>query len=68
MQKTVITKINTICSCGIGFDELKNNIAKEISATQIQNFEMYDLPNAQYVFTVPILSRKIFWAKKDFAH
>ena len=64
MQKTVITKINTICSCGIGFDELKNNIAKEISATQVQNFEMYDLPSAQYVFTVPDFEPKDILGKK----
>jgi 3-oxoacyl-(acyl-carrier-protein) synthase len=64
MQKAVITKINTVCSCGIGFDELKNNIAKEISAVQIQNFEMYDLPGAQYVFTIPNFEPKDILGKK----
>jgi len=64
MQKAVITKINTVCSCGTGFNELKNNIAKEISAAQVHNFEMYDLPGAQYVFTVPNFEPKDILGKK----
>lgn len=64
MSKAVITKINTICSCGIGFDELKKNITKEITPSKIQNFEMYDLPSEQYIFTIPDFEPKDILGKK----
>lgn len=65
MSKTpVITKINTICSLGIGFDALKKNIAKEIIPTKIQNFAMYDLPSEQYLFTAPDFEPKEILGKK----
>lgn len=64
MSKSVITKINTICSLGIGFDALKKNIAKEISPTKIRSFEMYDLPSEQYIFTAPDFEPKDILGKK----
>jgi len=65
MSKTaVITKINTICSLGVGFDALKKNIAKEIIPQKIQNFEMYDLPSEQYIYTAPDFEPKDILGKK----
>ena len=65
MSKTaVITKINTICSLGIGFDALKKNIAKEIIPTKIQNFELFDLPSEQYIYTAPDFEPKDILGKK----
>ncbi|MDR0303370.1 MAG: hypothetical protein LBH98_01185 [Chitinispirillales bacterium] len=64
MSKAVITKVNTVCSCGIGFDELKKNIVKEIMPSKIREFDMYDLPNEQYVFTIPDFEPKDILGKK----
>ena len=65
MSKTaVITKINTLCSLGIGFDALKENIAKEIIPTKIKSFEMFDLPSEQYIYTIPNYEPKDILGKK----
>ena len=64
MSKAVITKINTLCSCGIGFKELKKNIAKEIVPSKIQDFEMYNLPKEEYIFTIPDFEPKDILGKK----
>ena len=64
MSKSVITKINTICSLGIGFEAFKKNIAKDIAPTKIQSFELYDLPSEQYIFTAPNFEPKEILGKK----
>ena len=64
MSRFMITKINTICSLGIGFDAMKKNLAKEIVPSKIQNFEMFDLPTEQYVFTAPDFDPKEILGKK----
>ncbi|MCL2845461.1 MAG: hypothetical protein FWE23_08440 [Chitinivibrionia bacterium] len=64
MSRFVITKINTICSLGIGFDAMKKNLANDIAPSKVQSFEMFDLPSEQYIFTAPDFEPKEILGKK----
>lgn len=52
MVKAVITEINTVCSCGVGFEALEANMLKPIAPVAVKAFDMYELPEEQRAYMV----------------
>ena len=52
MSKIVITGMNAISSCGIGYDALKENIAKGVTPVKESEYEYHKLPREVETFRV----------------
>ena len=62
-KKIVITGINALSSCGIGFDAIKENLSKGVAPSKVQEFKEHSLPKERSAFTVDFEPKEILGRK-----